>query len=261
MNRLPDHPIGCKGVTLPDYIKQNHHIIGLAQNAYRTSVYSDSLCFYRALVVLWGTPQKPTGPFEVKVSAIFEELVGGNPKHFEGAHLTDLPTLEQKLQLNINVFELMKDKDKKVLRKIVQHSHRRYPDTMNLNVFENHFSLITDLDHYCQSFRCRQCGKHWKKFKSLKRHEQTCDQVTKKKFVGGSYHSKPSVFGLMEDEGIVVNEEDQYYPYCITYDYECYFDTEDLPPSSKSYIGMPNMYPLVSVFVVLCLDFWNLNVL
>ena len=170
--------------------------------------------------------------------------MGGNPKHFEGAHLTDLPTLEQKLQLNINVFELMKDKDKKVLRKIVQHSHRRYPDTMNLNVFENHFSLITDLDHYCQSFRCRQCGKHWKKFKSLKRHEQTCDQVTKKKFVGGSYHSKPTVFGLMEDEGIVVNEEDQYYPYCITYDYECYFDTEDLPPSSKKLYWNAKYVPL-----------------
>ena len=80
--------------------------------------------------------------------------------------------------------------------------------------------------------------------KSLKRHERTCDQVTKKKFVGGSYHSEPTVFELLEDEGIVVNEEDRYYPYRITYDYECYFDTTDLPPSSNKLYWKAKHVPL-----------------
>ena len=46
VNRLPDHPIGCDGVQLPEYIKNNHHIIGLAQNVYRNSLYHDALCFF-----------------------------------------------------------------------------------------------------------------------------------------------------------------------------------------------------------------------
>ena len=243
VNRLPDHPIGCKGVQLPDYIKQNHHIIGLDRNVHYNTVYSDNLCFFRALAIHWETPWKPTGPFEVKVLALFEELVGGEPSKFKGVSLSSLPTLEHKLQLNINVFELVKDNDK-VMGKMVQRSHQRYKSTMNLNLFENHFSLITDLDHYCESFGCRQCGKQWKKFRSLSRHEHTCDQVTKKKFMGGSYHSEPTVFELMEDEGIVVNEENQYYPYCITYDYECYFDTTDLPSSSKKLYWKAKHIPL-----------------
>ena len=244
VNRLPDHPVGCEGVQLPDYIKQNNYIIGLDRSAYRNSVYSDALCFFRALAIHCKAPRKPTGSFETKVCAIFEEMVGGDPKHFEGVHLTDLPTLEQKLQLNINVFELVKDEDKKVMGKIVQRSHHRYDNTMNLNLFENHFSLITNLDRYCESFGCRLCGKQWKKFWLLKRHEHTCDQVTKKKYVGGSYHSEPTVFELMEDEGIIVNEKDRYYPFRITYDYECYFDTTDLPPSSKKLYFKAKHVPL-----------------
>ena len=115
---------------------------------------------------------------------------------------------------------------------------------MNLNLFENHFSLITDLDHYCASFGCRLCGKQWKKLWMLKRPVHTCDQVTKKKFVGGSYHADPTVSELMEDEGIVVKEENQYYPYQITYDYECYFDTTDLPPSSNKFYWKAKHIPL-----------------
>ena len=114
VNKLPDHPIGCEGVQLPNYIKQNHHIIGLDRNANHNVTYKDNLCFFRALAIHWGTSQKPTGLFETKVYAIFEELIGGDLSHF------DLPTLEQKLQLNINIFELIEGNDKKVMGKIVQ---------------------------------------------------------------------------------------------------------------------------------------------
>ena len=83
-------------------------------------IYKDNLCFFRALAIHWGTSRKPTGIFDTKVYAIFEELIGGDPLHFEGVRLHDLPTLEQKLQLNINIFELIEGDDKKVMGKIVQ---------------------------------------------------------------------------------------------------------------------------------------------
>ena len=49
----------------------------------------------------------------------------------------------------------------------------------------------------------------------------------------GSYQPEPTVFELLEDEGIMVPEEDRYYPYHITYDFESYFLKKDLPASSE----------------------------
>ena len=104
---------------------------------------------------------------------------------------------------------------------------------MYLNLHENHFCLITNLDKYCKCYECRQCQKLWKGAWETNHHERTCNQVTKKKFVGGSYQPEPTVFELLEDEGIMVPEEDRYYLYRITYDFESYFMKEDLPASSE----------------------------
>ena len=144
--------------------------------------------------------------------------------------------MEVKFELNIMVFQLINKESGQVVAQIVQRSHRRYTDTMYLNLHKNHFSLITIMDMYCKCYECRQCQKLWKKVWQMNRHERTCDQVTKKKFVGGSYQPEPTVFELLEDEGIMVPEEDRYYPYRITYDFESYFLKEDLPGSSEKLI-------------------------
>ena len=54
----------------------------------------------------------------------------------------------------------------------------------------------------------------------MNRHERTCNQVTKKKFVGGSYQPEATVFEVLADEGIMVEEQLQFFPYRITYDFE-----------------------------------------
>ena len=167
------------------------------------------------------------------VKHLLSLVTNEDPSTFEGVQLQDLPDMEVKFELNIMVFQLIEKADDQVVAQIVQRSHRRYADTMYLNLYENHFSLITNLHKYCKSFECRQCHKLWKGAYKMNRHERTCNQVTKKKFVGGSYQPEPTVFELLEDEGIMVPEEDRYYPYRITYDFESYFLKKDLPASSE----------------------------
>ena len=84
---------------------------------------------------------------------------------------------------------------------------------MHLNMYENHFSLITNLDQYCQSYECPSCHKLWAKLFQLTCHMKTCTSVTKQRYVGGSYQNDPTVFELLGDEGIIVPREHRFFPY------------------------------------------------
>ena len=85
-----------------------------------------------------------------------------DPNTFESIQLQDLQDMEVKFELNIMVFQLIEKEDRQVVAQIVQRSHLRYADAMYLNLHENHFSLITNLDKYCKCYECRQCQKLWK---------------------------------------------------------------------------------------------------
>ena len=233
INHLPDHPIGCVKIELPDYIKYNQAIIGLAKDKYGKLHYQDNLCFFQALAIHQGVPWDNNLQITHAVRHLLSLVTKEDPNTFEGIQLQDLPDMKVKFELNIMVFQLIEKEDGQVVAQIVQRSHQRYADAMDLNLHENHFSLITNLDKYCKCYECRQCQKLWKGAWEMNRHEHTCNQVTKKKFVGGSYQPEPTVFELLEDEGIMVPEEDRYYPYRITYDFESYFLKEDLPASSE----------------------------
>ena len=66
----------------------------------------------------------------------------------------------------------------------------------------------------------------------LRRNERTCTGGVRRVYPGGVYHSTPSVFERLDDENIRVSESLRYYPYRATFDFECWFDTEQLPSDS-----------------------------
>ncbi len=245
VNKMTDHPIGCPKVELPDYIKNNQTIIGMDKHLQLRTPYKDSLCFFRALAIHKGVNYRDS-PRELTeaVHYYFDMLVGGNPTQFDGVTLGDLPDIEKKLEMNINVYKL-EEKEGSTVAELVQRSHRAYTEVINLNLFEDHFSLITDMDQYCKSYKCRLCkGKLFTSCKKLHRHEKTCDGATKRDFVGGVYRPEATVFELLEDEGVAVPEEERYYPYRIVYDFESYFDKENLPDATDKLEWLARHEPL-----------------
>ena len=54
------------------------------------------------------------------------------------------------------------------------------------------------------------------------------------------YHSTPKVFQLLDDENIRVVESLLYYQYRATFDFECYFDTTQLPSKCLVTDGDPD---------------------
>ena len=60
----------------------------------------------------------------------------------------------------------------------------------------------------------------------LRRHERTCTGGARRVYPGGVYHSTPSLFERLDDENIRVSQSLRYYLYRATFDFECWFDTE-----------------------------------
>ena len=151
---------------------------------------------------------------------------------FTGFKLSDLYTIDKIFHINIYVYELINDKDNPLSCHLIRRSMCKYPDTLHLNLYKTHFSYIHDLTMYTRSFKCKKCGKLFRRSFNLNRHEQTCEVEVKRIFPGGVFHVGQTVFQKMREFGIHVSEELRFYPFRATFDFECYFDNSDLPPNS-----------------------------
>ena len=220
INRIVHHPIGCVGIDLPDYVKNNKAIVGLVKDHYRTRTYNDNLCLFRCLAL----------HLKREVDALYVEYTDTPVYEFVGVTLDDLLKVESKFETNVTVYQLVQIANGETVAELVRRSPAQYPETMYANLHETHFSYIQDIGMYCHSYRCRKCEKSlWKSSWDLLRHERTCEAGVNRIYKGGVYHTTPSIFQRLDDEGIVVEKTLRYYPYRATFDFECFFTGNNLP--------------------------------
>ena len=91
-----------------------------------------------------------------------------------------------------------------------------------MNVFQNHFSLITDHKMYSKQFICNRCNKVSTKMSNHLRHQSKCDGTVEYAYPGGIYKNKLSVFEELEEMGVRVWEEDKHEKWFACYDFEVY---------------------------------------
>ena len=116
---------------------------------------------------------------------------------------------------------------------------------MYVNLHETHCSLIRDIKAYGHSYRCSNCDDSlWKYPAWLEQHELTCDAGVRHVYNGGVYHTTPSVFQRLDDDGITVVDTLRFYPYRETFDFECFFDRENLPADSDRVQWIARHVPL-----------------
>ena len=232
LNRIIHHPIGCVGVNLPDYVKHNKAIVGLAKYHYRTRTYNDNLCLFRCLALHQGCDVRR---LEATVATLYAKYSHEDVHDFAGVTLEDLYKIEATFDVNVVVYKLVATGNEKTMAEIVRRSLCSYAQTMYLNVYETHYSYIKDIHKYCHSWRCAKCQVSlWKIQKDLLRHERTCEAGVNRIYKGGVYHTTPSIFQRLDDEGIVVEKTLRYYPYRATFDFECFFTGNNLPADTKT---------------------------
>ena len=223
LNRIIQHPIGCVGVALPDYVKRNKSIVGLKKDRHRMATYSDNICLFRCLSL----------HLKRDAAVLYAEYTNTAWHAFVGVTLDDLHKVENKFETNVVVYQLVEIDNGKTVAELVRRSPAQYQDTMYVNLHETNYSYIHDINMYCHSWRCRNCEQAlWKSSWEFHRHESVCEAGVNRIYKGGVYHPTPSMFQRLADEGIVVGDSLRYFPYRATFDFECYFSDERIPANS-----------------------------
>ena len=227
--RILQHPIGCVGIVLPSYVKFKKALTALEKD-HNSRPYVDNLCLFCCLRMHQGHDPK----------ALYAKYTNQPVQMFEGVTIDELHNVETLFEVNIIVYKLS-DTSAQLVRRSVD----KYANTMHVNLHETHFSHIHDIGSYSHSYKCSKCEHSlWKYPAWLEQHELTCEAGVRHVYNGGVYHTTPSVFQRLDDEGITVVDTLRFYPYRATFDFECFFDGENLPADSDRVQWIARHVPL-----------------
>lgn len=220
LNRVRNYPIGFCHV-LPRFLAKNKGIDKRCKS--KRSRAKDQLCLFRCLAVQRG--------LKVECASQLCEAMCYDPVTFQGISLDKLCEVEKQFKIQIWVYSLQKsgnDTEAKLIRRSVA-SH---PDRMNVDLFDGHFSLISDISMYSSNFPCSKCGLVSKSAFNSQRHERRCRENVKDIYPGGIFKPRATVFGDLRELGIEVPDKLTIYPYRAVFDIEVFFSSEKMPLDS-----------------------------
>ena len=104
VTKLRGHPIG-RGTYLPSYLAENHGLVALDRNRNNGKIYSDNMCFFRALALHNGCHPKNLERDAQHYCERYKEFFP-EKKKFCGVKLKELIDLEHLYEVNIFVYSL-----------------------------------------------------------------------------------------------------------------------------------------------------------
>ena len=230
---LKEFPIGCCLSAIPNHIKLSKGVYSLEKDKHTGLRYSDNLCFLRCVALHNGAKLKSLSK---KTKTLLERYLKKTGKsHYEGVTLNEINKMEKLFKIPIEIFTfeenisppalicLRRSKKVKTKTKILQ-----------LLLVENHFCYINDIDKVGHAFACTSCQKLWKNKKNLIRHMKKCTGESQKHiYPGGVYIPPPTPLEILKQNGIEV-DVNQIFPFRATYDFESYFEKQNLPKTKKN---------------------------
>ena len=138
---------------------------------------------------------------------------------FNGITVKDLILIEDLFTINVTIYKL----DGKSAQ-LSYRSRGLYDQTMNLNKYQNHLSLICDFDKYCAVYCCMSCKKLHYGRKAFLRHCKACKVITRQKYPGDIFKAKEKIFENLAMIGVHVPPNDRNFPFYECFDFESFFN-------------------------------------
>ena len=212
-----DIPLGCLGISLPDWLR-NHNLVHCHTRNHRdNSTYNDSLCLFRGLARHYDSEH-----LETKTAELFSEYLqsrGLEAKLFRGIKLSDIHLVEDLFWINIVVYTV-EQVESRLRGELIHRTRGFYDETVTFIRYDRHMCYVSDLHKVIHDYVCPHCGTLFHKPNRLTRHLLTCSDRDKHIYRGGPYVLSRTIFEQLEEEGIVVPEQSRYYPFMAVFDFE-----------------------------------------
>jgi len=140
-----------------------------------------------------------------------------------------------------------------VVARLIQRSLEIYAKTVNLNLYNGHFSYIFDFSKYDHSYACLHCSKMWNDSWAYHRHVKSCTFDVRYRYPGSIYQNPKAIFEKLHEHGVNIPAHDRF----IT---KVSWIKAIYPKTPKKPRGSPCIALCLSVFAVTSQAFKHLSV-
>ena len=97
---------------------------------------------------------------EEKTSKIFNFFLNNcgeaDPSKFQGVHMTDIPKVEEILQLNNSLFDI-EFVDAELIGELARRSIQKFEKSVKILLYNNHICYVSDMNSSFNFFCCSTC--------------------------------------------------------------------------------------------------------
>ena len=216
---LKDVPMGCKDTVLPEPLLRNRNVNCLYFERNTSQPYNDNLCLFRASALHLHGNEK----LEEETSKIFNLFLNNSeerdPSKFQGVHMTDIPKVEEMLQLNIFLYDIDFE-DGELIGELARRSIQKFEKSVKLLRYNNHICYVNNINAFFKAFRCTTCDTFFSKTGNLERHLVTCSDRVKHIYPKNVYELRETLFEKLDAFNIPYRSEQKLFKNLAIFDFE-----------------------------------------
>ena len=223
---LKNVPMGCNDSVLPEPLLKNQNVNCLTFEKNTRKLYNDNLCLFRAVDLhLFGNER-----LEEETSKIFNLFLNNcgeaDPSKFQGVHMTDIPKVEEQLQLNIFLYDIG-FVNGELIGELARSSIQKFEKSVKLLRYNNHICYVSDMKSHFKSFCCSTCDTIFSKTGNLERHLITCSERVKHIYPKNVYQLRETLSEKLHSFNIPYREDQKMFKNLAVFDFESICNKEE----------------------------------
>ena len=211
-------PIGCKDTVLPETLLKNPNVNCLTSEKNTLQPYNDNLCLFKASALhLHGNKklEETSKIFNLFLNNIEEK----DPSKFRGVHMTDIPKVEDLVQLNIFIYDI-DFVEEELIGELARRSIQKSKKSVKLLRYNNHLCYVNNINALFEAFRCSTFYTVFSKTGNLERHLITCSEPVKHIYPKNVYQLREILFEKLDSFKIQYREDQKLFKNWAVCDFE-----------------------------------------